>query len=507
MNLSGMEVSSLSLRETLGPVSFVSAGDVVASSFCCDSRNLRPGEVFVAVPGKSHDGHGFIEAAVSAGASAVMVERPHARINIPQCVVPDVRAAFAKICLAQHGNPQRNVTVAGVTGTNGKTTSTWLLRAILESAGRTTGLLGTIEYSNGRARSAAALTTPDPPQIAHLFADMAKQRASHCVMEISSHALDQRRCAALPLAVAAITNITRDHFDYHGDVRNYRTAKSRIADLLQPGAPLLIGVDDPGCRAVLDLLPSSTNVTTFGFTETAQTRVELTSATPRSQTLRMHLKSGTVEFISSLVGRHNALNLLTAAAMAEQLGMDLPIIADSLSAVTEIPGRMERIDLGQPFTILVDYAHTPDGITHCLATARALTPGRVILVFGAGGDRDREKRPLMAQAASPADSIIVTSDNPRSESPTKIIDEICQGFASLDHVQTCVDRNLAIQMAAKMAQPGDVVIIAGRGHESIQQIGTRSISFDDRKVTRRILRELQASRSDSEHRVPNAVPA
>jgi UDP-N-acetylmuramoyl-L-alanyl-D-glutamate--2,6-diaminopimelate ligase len=368
-------------------------------------------------------------------------------------------------------------------------------------------LLGTIEYSNGRARSAAALTTPDPPQIAHLFADMAKQRASHCVMEISSHALDQRRCAALPLAVAAITNITRDHFDYHGDVRNYRTAKSRIADLLQPGAPLLIGVDDPGCRAVLDLLPSSTNVTTFGFTETAQTRVELTSATPRSQTLRMHLKSGTVEFISSLVGRHNALNLLTAAAMAEQLGMDLPIIADSLSAVTEIPGRMERIDLGQPFTILVDYAHTPDGITHCLATARALTPGRVILVFGAGGDRDRDKRPLMAQAASPADSIIVTSDNPRSESPTKIIDEICQGFASLDHVQTCVDRNLAIQMAAKMAQPGDVVVIAGRGHESIQQIGTRSISFDDRKVTRRILRELQASRSDSEHRVPNAVPA
>ena len=502
-----MEVSSLSLRETLGPVSFVSAGDVVASSFCCDSRNLRPGEVFVAVPGKSHDGHGFIEAAVSAGASAVMVERPHARINIPQCVVPDIRAAFAKICLAQLGNPHRNVTVAGVTGTNGKTTSTWLLRAVLESAGRTTGLLGTIEYSNGRTRSAAALTTPAPPQIAHLFADMAKQRASHCVMEISSHALDQRRCAALPLAVAAITNVTRDHFDYHGDVRNYRTAKSRIADLLQPGAPLLIGVDDPGCRAVLDLLPSGINVTTFGLTENAQTRVELTSANSGSQTLKMHLKSGTVELITSLVGRHNALNLLTAAAMAEQLGVDLPIIADSLSAVTEIPGRMERIDLGQPFTVLVDYAHTPDGITHCLATARTLSRGRVILVFGAGGDRDRDKRPLMAEAATSADQIIVTSDNPRSESPSKIIDEICQGFVSLEHVQTCIDRNMAIQRAVSLAQPGDVVIIAGRGHESIQQIGTRSISFDDRKVARRILRELQNVQSDSNHRIPNAVPA
>jgi UDP-N-acetylmuramoyl-L-alanyl-D-glutamate--2,6-diaminopimelate ligase len=258
---------------------------------------------------------------------------------------------------------------------------------------------------------------------------------------------------------------------------------------------------------VLDLLPTGTNVTTFGFSVTAQTRVEVTSATPRTQTLKMHLQSGTVELISSLVGRHNALNLLTAAAMAEQLGVDLPIIADSLSAVTEIPGRMERIDLGQPFTVLVDYAHTPDGITHCIATARSLARGRVILVFGAGGDRDREKRPLMAQAACSADSVIVTSDNPRSESPTRIIDEICQGFASRDHVQTCVDRNLAIQLSLKMAQPEDVVIIAGRGHESIQQIGTRSISFDDRKVTRRILRELQASRSDSEHLIPDAVPA
>lgn len=507
MNLSGMEVSSLSLRETLGPVSFVSAGDVVASSFCCDSRTLRPGDVFVAVSGTSHDGRSFVEAAVAAGATAVMLERPHPRINIPQCVVPDIRAAYAKICFAQQGNPQRNLTLAGVTGTNGKTTSTWLLRAVLESAGRTTGLLGTIEYSNGRTRTAASLTTPAPPQIAHHFADMARHRASHCVMEISSHALDQRRCAALPLAVAAITNITRDHFDYHGDADTYRTAKSRIAQLLQPGAPLLIGIDDPGCRTVMDQLPPDANVMTFGFAETAQSRVELVSTTPQSQALRLHLNSGTIEFVTSLVGRHNALNHLTAAAMAESLGVDLPAIADSLSGVTEIPGRMERIDLGQSFTVLVDYAHTPDGIAHCLATARTLTPGRTILVFGAGGDRDREKRPLMAQAASAADAIIVTSDNPRSESPAKIIDEICQGFVSLEHVHTCVDRSMAIQKAVSLAQPGDVVIIAGRGHESIQQIGSRAISFDDRKVTRRILREMQTLKSESDRRVPNAVPA
>lgn len=502
-----MEASAISLRETLGPVSFVSAGDVVASDFCCDSRTIRAGDVFVAISGSSHDGHRYLEAAAAGGASAAIVERPHPKISIPQCVVPDCRVAYASVCMALYGRPEKYLTIAGVTGTNGKTTSTWLLRSILEGAGKTTGLLGTIEYSDGRTKTPASLTTPAPPQLARMLAQMAKGNASHCVMEISSHALDQRRCAAVPLSVAAITNVTRDHFDYHGTVDRYRQVKSMIARQLKPGGALLMGTDDEGCRHVLSLLPSTSSVLTFGFHESTQLRAEVLSADAHRQHLRLRLLSGVIEFPSALVGRHNVLNLLTAAGLAEQLGVDLPVIADSLESVTQVPGRMERLDVGQPFSVLIDYAHTPDGISHCVATARSLTTGRVILVFGAGGDRDREKRPLMAAAAHDADQIFVTSDNPRSESPQQIIQEICCGFDAKQCYEVCVDRNKAIQLAVQSAQSGDVVVIAGRGHECLQQIGERSISFDDRKVTLRHLRELMIARTQLEPRISDSVPA
>lgn len=503
----GMEATTISLRETLGPVSFVGAGDVVASDFCCDSRIVQPGQVFVAVAGPSYDGHRYLEAAAAGGASAAIVERPHPKISIPQCVVPNSREAYASLCMAQYGRPEKYLSIAGVTGTNGKTTSTWLLRSILEAAGKITGLLGTIEYSDGRTRSPASLTTPASPQLAHLLAQMAQENASHCVMEISSHALDQRRCSAVPLSVAAITNVTRDHFDYHGTVDRYREVKSMIARQLKPGAALLLGMDDEGCRHVLNLLPSTSSVLTFGFHESAQLRAEVLSAELNQQHVRLHLLSGIVEFSSALVGRHNVLNLLTAAGLAEQLGVDLPVIADSLESVTHVPGRMERLAAGQPFTALIDYAHTPDGIMQCVATARSMTKGRVILVFGAGGDRDREKRPLMAESAQDADQIFVTSDNPRSESPQQIILEICCGFDAKQSYEVCIDRNKAIQLAVQSAQPGDVVVIAGRGHESTQQIGARSICFDDRKVTLRHLRELMIARSQTEPRMSDSVPA
>ena len=501
-----MEVNSISLRQALGPVSFVGCGDVSGATFCCDSRKVCTGDVFVALPGQIVDGHQFVESAVASGAAAVVLERPNSKIGVPQCVVPDIREAWAKICMAQYGRPERSLTVAGITGTNGKTTSAWLLRAILETAGKTTGLLGTIEYSDGCSRSPAALTTPPAPRVAEMFAKMAKQHASHCVMEVSSHALDQKRCAAVPFAAGAITNITRDHFDYHGDAFGYRTAKSKIASLLVAGAPLLMGIDDPGCRAVMDLLPATTRTLTFGFDASASLRAEMVSESIHAQHVRLSLDSGTIALRSSLVGRHNVLNILVAASLAEQLGIDLPLIVEAIEAVTHVPGRMERIDVGQPFTVLVDYAHTPDGISHCLATARTLVAGKVILVFGAGGDRDRLKRPLMALAACTADSIIVTSDNPRSEPPVRIIDEICGGFTSMLDVQVCIDRNKAIELALQMAEPGDAVVVAGRGHETSQQIGIRTISFDDRKVARRILRELQASRFPSPQHVSDAIP-
>lgn len=501
-----MEANSISLRETLGPVSFVSSGDVTAADFCCDSRNLRPGDVFVAIPGASVDGHRFVESAAAAGAAAVIVERPNPRISIPQCVVPDVRAAYSRICMAQLGHPEKYLTIAGVTGTNGKTTTSWLLRGILEAANRITGLLGTIEYSDGVHRSEAHLTTPPPQHLAQMLARMARQNASHCVMELSSHALDQRRAAGLSLSAAAITNVTRDHFDYHGTEYNYHLAKSRIAQLLKPDVPLLLGIDSPGCRHIRSHLPNSVPIRTFGFDGDADLRVETLSSSARSQQLRLNLATGTVDIETSLVGCHNALNVLTAASMAEQLGVSLSVISDAIEQVSSVPGRMERIDAGQPFTVLVDYAHTPDGIVHCIATARALTAGRVILVFGAGGNRDREKRPLMAQAAMAADAVYVTSDNPRGESPLAIIDEICAGFAASQPYQTIPDRNTAIMAAIQSANAGDVVLIAGRGHERVQMIGDRSICFDDRKVAMRHLRELLL-RTQPNSRFPDAVSA
>lgn len=489
--LADMEVRSISLRAALGAVSFVGTGDIVASQYCCDSRQVQPGDVFVALRGSRTDGHRHVQSAIGRGAVAVLVERPSSQVGVPQCVVADTCAAFAKICLERLGSPQRSINIIGVTGTNGKTTTTWLLRSILQTAGRPTGLLGTLEYFDGRTAETASLTTPDSDQLAKYMAQMARNRVTDCVMEISSHALHQRRCAGITLAAAAITNITRDHFDYHGDAERYRAAKLRIASLLECGQPILLGIDDTGCRAIYEQLAAAHKVITFGFSTQSAVRVETLAHSPHGQTLRLLLHGCAVEIRSALIGRHNALNLLAAAALAEQSGVPADEIREGLERVTDVPGRMERIDVGQPFSVFVDYAHTPDGIANCIATARSMTSGKVILAFGAGGDRDRNKRPLMARAASDADAVIVTSDNPRSEVPDQIIADIVSGFESRDRVLTAVDRQQGIREALRLAQTGDVVVIAGRGHEKTQYIQDRRISFDDRRVTRRLLLELR----------------
>ena len=493
-----MDVRSISLRNSLAAVSFVSTGDIVASRFCSDSRRVQPGDVFVALRGTKIDGHHYLEEAIVSGAVGVIVERPSSRITVPQCVVADTRVAFARICMHRLGSPQQTLNIIGVTGTNGKTTTTWLLRSILEMAGRRTGLLGTLEYHDGRIAEPASLTTPDCEQLARYMAQMHHNGATECVMEISSHALSQQRCAGIELKAAAITNISQDHFDYHGDVESYRSAKLKIASILSIDRPLLLGIDSVGCKAVREQLPVDRRVITFGFDSRADLRVELLHSSSVSQTLLIQLQHSSIEIHTPLVGRHNALNILAAAALADQQGVAANEIRDGLERVGCIPGRMERIDVGQPFQVFVDYAHTTDGIAECVATARKLTTGRVILAFGAGGDRDRSKRPLMAAAARNADLIIVTSDNPRSESPANIIADIVTGFDLLDGVITCIDRQQGIHAALELAEPGDVVIIAGRGHEKNQQIGDRNISFDDRRVTRRLLVELiTASSFDS----------
>lgn len=487
-----MEVRAISLRASLGAVSFVGTGDIVASHICCDSRQVQPGDVFVALRGSKTDGNRHLDAAIAGGAVSVIVERPLSHINVPQCIVADTRAAFAEICMARLGSPQRSINVTGVTGTNGKTTTTWLLRSILETAGRTTGLLGTLEYFDGRSAEPASLTTPDPEQLAKFMGQMARNRVTDCVMEISSHALDQKRCAGIRLSAAAITNITQDHFDYHGDAEKYREAKLRIVSLLACDKPILLGIDDAGCQTIRKELTADRKAITFGFSSDANLRVDTLSCSRTGQSLRLFLDSSSIDVHTALVGRHNALNLLAAAALAEQSGVGTCDIRDGLERVLHVPGRMECIDVGQAFAVFVDYAHTPDGIAQCVATARQLTSGKVILAFGAGGDRDRHKRPLMAQAAQGADEIVVMSDNPRSESPDQIIADILDGLDSKTRVLTCVDRQQGIREALRLAQPGDIVIIAGRGHEKIQHIRDQRISFDDRRVTRRLLGELMS---------------
>jgi UDP-N-acetylmuramoyl-L-alanyl-D-glutamate--2,6-diaminopimelate ligase len=322
------------------------------------------------------------------------------------------------------------------------------------------------------------------------MSDMVRNGCHHGVVEISSHALDQHRCTALQLSVAAITNVTQDHFDYHQSAGSYRAAKALIANLLHCDAPLLLNADDPGCQQLVRDSSIHAPIIWYGTTDQAELQADLITRTHRSQRIKLRLAQGSAEVRLRLIGQHNVSNALAAAAMAEQLGIEISSIVAGLESVSCIPGRMQRIDEGQPFQVLVDYAHTPDAISRCLQTVRQFTPGRLHCVFGAGGDRDRSKRPLMAAAASVADVVYVTSDNPRTEDPWQIIRDVEAGFDQGQSYICEVDRRSAIKQAFETAEPGDVVVIAGRGHEQVQVVGTQQHTFDDRQVARLLLNEI-----------------
>ena len=484
-----MPLPVISLRSIPGTVAFMGCGDLAADRFCADSRLIQKGDVFVAVRGTTINGHDFAAAAVKGGARAIITERPLADVSVPQCIVRDTRRTLAWLAMAQQSFPAEKLTITGVTGTNGKTTTTWMLRSILRQAQIRTGLIGTIEYSDGWHSENARLTTPSPEDLALLLRRMTVCGSSHCVMEISSHALHQQRCSALLLSAAAITNITRDHLDYHGSWDDYLSSKLLIAELLRPGVPLLLGFDDPGCRKAAERL-QDTQYRSFGFSDDCLDRVIILESSAAGQSLQLLVDQDTLDVRIPLVGAHNALNALAAAALARRLKIPNDAIIGGLQQLAGVPGRMDAIQLGQPFNVFVDFAHTPDGLQQAIATLRPITHGRIIVVFGAGGDRDREKRPLMAQAVETADLILVTSDNPRSESPLQIIEEICSGFQSTAHVQRSADRETAIRTALHSARPADSVLIAGRGHETLQQIQDRQIHFDDRRVVARILKEM-----------------
>lgn len=475
----------ISVRALCPRASFVDCADVLVSALTADSRECRPGDTFVAMPGVRFDGSDFAAEAVRRGAHAVVAPSPLANINVPQAVVANVRDVYARLAAGLHGNPAQQLKTVGVTGTNGKTTVTWLVRSILENAGHACGLLGTIEYSDGRQTIPATMTTPDALEINRRFRQMVLNRTPFAAIEVSSHALDQSRIAGADLDVAVITNITQDHFDYHADDEHYANCKRRILDHVKPGGAIVLNFDDPKVRS---FMPEETEgVTTFGLTAAADLHADILDENNRGSVFLMQHGGEAIEIRTSLVGRHNISNCLAAVAAVLPFGLSLDEIACGISSLASVPGRLERIDCGQAFSAFVDYAHTDDALRRAVRTLKQHTSGRVICVFGAGGDRDRTKRPLLGKAAAAADVLIVTSDNPRSEDPLAIIEDITRGIPAGREMHTDVLREQAIQRAVEMAEPGDCLLVAGKGHETTQTIGDKRRDFDDREVVRQTI--------------------
>ena len=468
--------------------------DIRISALIDDSRQVGPGACFVAVRGVQADGHRYLAPAIAAGATAIVVE---SGIVVPatvtQVVVPDTRVAVAKLAAAFHGlcgAGSRLPRLIGVTGTNGKTTIAWMLQSVLNAAGRRSGLLGTIAYDLLNERRHAPLTTPGPVELCHMVATARDSGATDVVMEVSSHALEQHRTDGLAYSAGIFTNLTGDHLDYHGTMEAYAAAKKRLFANLDADAVAVVNAED----ACADFMVGGTKarVVRYGM-DADRMDVAGRNVTLNSQGLMVHVVGRTFESMMrcSLVGRHNVLNVLAVAATAEALGIPAAAIRDGLERLSGVPGRLQRVEPdGYPFSVYVDYAHTDDALRNVLTTIRPLTSGKVICVFGCGGDRDRTKRPRMAAVVgSLADVAFVTSDNPRSEEPMGIIGEILPGFGSASPCRVAVepDRRLAIEYAIAAARSGDTVLIAGKGHEDYQLIGDRVLDFDDANVARTAL--------------------
>jgi UDP-N-acetylmuramoyl-L-alanyl-D-glutamate--2,6-diaminopimelate ligase len=479
----------VNLRRLFPRASFVGCGDIRAVEVTDRSGECRANSLFAVIRGMHRDGHVYIREALARGATALLVDRPQADVSVAQCVVPDVRRAYAELCAALMAHPARHLGLSGVTGTNGKTTTTWLIRSILQAAQHQTGLLGTIEYHDGLRGEPSHLTTPDSAGLARRLAAMIAVKTTHAAMELSSHALDQHRTAGTLLDSAIITNITQDHFDYHQNFAAYRRSKLRIFDYLKPAGLAIVNVDDSGSRSCLEDAPK--RVVTYGLDQPADVTARIRAASLQGSQFVLTIGSESVLCETSLVGRHNISNCLAAAAACAHFGVEPETIVRGIRALRAVPGRLEPVIAGQPFPVFVDYAHTEDALRNCLTSLRPMTTGRIICVFGAGGDRDKLKRPLLGRAAAEADLPVVTSDNPRSEAPESIVNDILAGFAgSRRQPYVDVDRERAIRWAIQHAGPGDSVLIAGKGHETEQIIGAERLHFDDREVALNCLSSL-----------------
>jgi UDP-N-acetylmuramoyl-L-alanyl-D-glutamate--2,6-diaminopimelate ligase len=468
--------------------------DLEINAIASDSRKVQPGGLFVAVVGLRQDGRRFISEAIERGATVVVAEGPNPLDRpLTYIQVADARQALAHLASYFYGNPTDGLHLIGVTGTNGKTTTTFLIQALLKTAGFRTGLLGTVRFDLGDTVRPATHTTPGVLELQALFAEMRGAGTSHVVMEVSSHALDQGRVEGCWFDTAVFTNLTQDHLDYHGTLETYFAAKRKLFD--QAGKAL-VNLDDSWGRRIREEIPD--RCWGYGIAERGEFYPKSMEIGPDGIRMTVASPIGEMEIRSPLVGRYNIYNLLAAVGAGAALGLSKESIISGVAAMTGVPGRFEKVDAGQPFLVLVDYAHTEDALDRLLQAVSDLQPGRIITVFGCGGDRDRGKRPKMGGvSARHSDITVLTSDNPRSEPPLAIIQEIEAGLRSAGpsaQYEIVPNRREAIARAVDLAEAGDAVVIAGKGHEDYQIIGNERFPFDDRQVAREALERKHGRR-------------
>ncbi len=484
--------SVLELASRVG-AELVGDGTVVVDDVTHDSRQVKTGTLFVAIRGATSDGHRFVDNAVGSGAGAVCVEQPM-NVTVPQLIVPDTRRAMGPLAAIVHGDPSRHMKLIGVTGTNGKTTVTHFIESLVRGSGLTCGLIGTIETRVGDHTFKSERTTPESSDFQRLLGEMRDMGCALVAAEVSSHALSLARVLGTRFEVVAFTNLSQDHLDFHGDMESYLAAKETLFTEYEY-ATAVVNIDDPVGPGLASRAEGK--VITVGPDGDARGANRVPSATGTSFDLITPWGSDRVEL--ALVGSFNVDNAVMAAVCALAAGLRFDDVISGLHTLTGVPGRFEKVSGDDPVTVIVDYAHTPEGVRLTVENARNLNPERLIALVGAGGDRDRDKRPIMGAEVAAADLAVITSDNPRSEDPEEIIRSVVAGVPEGTEMIVEVDRRKAIELAIRAASPGDIVLLLGRGHEPNQEIGGQFIPFDDRAVAREALAGLRSSTNSGEN--------
>ena len=481
------------LVRRLAPPSVSGSLDKQVTSICYDSRRADSGSLFVAIRGERVDGHDFIAEAIGRGAVGVVSQKKVASHRVASVVVDDSRAALARLAAAFYGEPSRKLRTIGVTGTNGKTTTTFLIKHLLQRANQKTGLIGTVSYEIGERVLPAYRTTPESLELQELLAQCVDAGCAGVVMEVSSHALAQNRASEIDFDVAVFTNLTQDHLDFHHGMKDYFEAKARLFEGLRSGRKKsrvgIVNVDDPYGQQLIARFGKELSIVTYGMGARAEFRASNFKVEMSGTSYQLDTRDKSYLVRLPLIGRFNIYNSLAALASVHALGVDVRSSVLALSRAPQVPGRLEAVPAKRQFQVFVDYAHTDDALLNVLRTCRDLNPNRLILVFGCGGDRDRAKRALMGAVADQyADHSIITSDNPRTEDPEAIICQIEAGFRH-GRYEKIVDRRAAISRAISMAGPRDIVLIAGKGHEKYQEFAHCTVPFDDVEVATRLVED------------------